>query len=185
MYRGMAHTGCEGSAQDQSSCPTHACPTWSEWGDWSECSATCGQGNQYRYFSFSTPLALHLKAQTILLAIIISYRMRSCESGADCAGSNRELRFCQLTSCPYWDEWMTWSGCSVTCGVGICERRRRCVMDDLLNLPNLEELDEALFDADASRAGRCDFYFPLFNHCTKISVKSHTRHPRKSTLGFS
>ncbi|KAK6759310.1 hypothetical protein RB195_021106 [Necator americanus] len=128
MYRGMAHAGCEGSAQDQSTCPTRACPTWSDWEDWSECSATCGQGNQSR--------------------------MRTCENGSGCPGSNREIRFCQLTSCPYWDEWMGWSGCSVTCGIGVCERRRRCVTDDLVNLPNLEELDEALFEMESGPADR-------------------------------
>ncbi|ETN82655.1 thrombospondin type 1 domain protein [Necator americanus] len=128
MYRGMAYAGCEGSAQDQSTCPTRACPTWSDWEDWSECSATCGQGNQSR--------------------------MRTCENGSGCPGSNREIRFCQLTSCPYWDEWMGWSGCSVTCGIGVCERRRRCVTDDLVNLPNLEELDEALFEMESGPADR-------------------------------
>ncbi|KAK5984884.1 hypothetical protein GCK32_010626 [Trichostrongylus colubriformis] len=99
IYGGVSHTGCEGPAQDQSSCPTRACPTWSDWSEWSECSATCGQGNQAR--------------------------TRTCENGSDCGGSNREIRFCQLASCPYWDEWMDWGGCSVTCGVGVCERKRR------------------------------------------------------------
>ncbi|VDO73561.1 unnamed protein product, partial [Haemonchus placei] len=141
----------EGPAQDQSSCPSRPCPSWSDWSEWSECSATCGQGNQAR--------------------------TRTCENGSDCVGSNREIRFCQLASCPYWDEWMDWGGCSVTCGMGVCERRRRlvvldkndeifkaevtavklisallhycrCITDDLLNLPNLEELDEALFEMD-------------------------------------
>ncbi|WKY14318.1 hypothetical protein Q1695_000118 [Nippostrongylus brasiliensis] len=126
MFNGVTHNGCEGPAQDQSSCPLRACPTWSDWGEWSECSATCGQGNQTR--------------------------ARTCESGSDCSGSSREMRFCQLASCPYWDEWMDWGGCSVTCGLGVCERRRRCVTDDLLNLPNLEELDETVFEMDADRA---------------------------------
>ncbi|XGW35470.1 hypothetical protein V3C99_019022 [Haemonchus contortus] len=126
IYGGVTHNGCEGPAQDQSSCPSRPCPSWSDWSEWSECSATCGQGNQAR--------------------------TRTCENGSDCVGSNREIRFCQLASCPYWDEWMDWGGCSVTCGIGVCERRRRCITDDLLNLPNLEELDEALFEMDADRA---------------------------------
>ncbi|KAK6038837.1 thrombospondin type 1 domain protein [Cooperia oncophora] len=109
MYGGVSHSGCEGPAQDQSSCPSRACATWSDWSEWT----------------------------------------RTCEGGSDCMGSNREIRFCQLASCPYWDEWMDWGGCSVTCGMGVCERRRRCVTDDLLNLPNLEELDEALFEMDS------------------------------------
>ncbi|CAJ0610127.1 unnamed protein product [Cylicocyclus nassatus] len=128
MYRGMAHAGCDGSAQDQSSCPMRPCPAWSEWNEWSECSATCAQGSQQR--------------------------SRSCENGSDCLGSNREMRFCQLASCPYWDEWMPWTGCSVTCGSGYCERRRRCITDDLLNLPNLEDLEESLFEAENSKTDR-------------------------------
>ncbi|KAE9414511.1 hypothetical protein Angca_008625, partial [Angiostrongylus cantonensis] len=139
MYGGAPHTGCEGPAQDQSSCPTHLCPIWSDWTEWSECSTTCGQGNQARHVISSNLLT-------------ITCVMRTCESGRDCPGSSREIRFCQLTSCPYWDQWMDWSGCSVTCGIGVCERRRRCVTDDLLNLPNLDEFDEAFFEMDSEKA---------------------------------
>ncbi|KHJ90347.1 thrombospondin type 1 domain protein [Oesophagostomum dentatum] len=147
MYRGMAHAGCEGAAQDQSSCPSHPCPTWADWGEWSECTATCGQGNQHRYL-------LYREVTTGWTVIDLMLRTRTCENGSDCPGSNREIRFCQLASCPYWDEWMPWSGCSVTCGIGVCERRRKCVTDDLLNLPNLEELDEALFEVESGQADR-------------------------------
>uniref|UniRef100_A0A158PCP3 TSP1_spondin domain-containing protein n=1 Tax=Angiostrongylus cantonensis TaxID=6313 RepID=A0A158PCP3_ANGCA len=111
------------------SCVVQDCPKWTEWTSWTVCANKCDE-DTYR----------------------IRNRMRTCESGRDCPGSSREIRFCQLTSCPYWDQWMDWSGCSVTCGIGVCERRRRCVTDDLLNLPNLDEFDEAFFEMDSEKA---------------------------------
>ncbi|CAJ0583533.1 unnamed protein product, partial [Mesorhabditis spiculigera] len=115
-FKGSLFNGCEGPAQDQSPCPVSQCPKWNEWSDWSECSHTCGQGTQIR--------------------------TRTCE-GNGCDGPSREMRFCQISVCPYWGEWGQWSGCSVTCGLGVCERKRKCVLDELINLPNLDELEAA------------------------------------------
>ncbi|CAI4226955.1 unnamed protein product [Auanema sp. JU1783] len=124
LYRGVPYAGCEGAAQDQTACPSKECAAWTEWKEWSECSATCGQGNQMR--------------------------SRTCEGGSgNCEGSPSELRFCQLTSCPYWGSWSDWGGCSVSCGMGVCERKRKCIMDELLNIPvDLEELDQLPMEAD-------------------------------------
>ncbi|XP_076455301.1 hemicentin-1-like isoform X2 [Babylonia areolata] len=82
---------------------------YSDWGNWGECSATCGQG--------------------------IHYRTRTCDSpqpmngGRDCVGERRESASCQLTPCPEdgeWGNWQPWSSCSVSCGAGQRQRQRRC-----------------------------------------------------------
>nr|XP_057903706.1 adhesion G protein-coupled receptor B2 isoform X4 [Doryrhamphus excisus] len=91
-------------------------PAAEEWSQWSVCSLTCGHGWQVR--------------------------TRSCVSspyGTLCSGALRETRMCNNTaSCPgepgiissvhgLWDEWSSWSLCSVTCGRGSRTRTRKCV----------------------------------------------------------
>ncbi|KAE8282176.1 Adhesion G protein-coupled receptor B2 [Larimichthys crocea] len=91
-------------------------PAAEEWSQWSVCSLTCGQGWQVR--------------------------TRSCVSspyGTLCSGALRETRMCNNTaSCPgepgitgsvhgLWEEWSSWSLCSVTCGRGTRTRTRKCV----------------------------------------------------------
>uniref|UniRef100_A0A8C4HKH5 Adhesion G protein-coupled receptor B2 n=1 Tax=Dicentrarchus labrax TaxID=13489 RepID=A0A8C4HKH5_DICLA len=83
-------------------------PAAEEWSQWSVCSLTCGQGWQVR--------------------------TRSCVSspyGTLCSGALRETRMCNNTaSCPVhglWEEWSSWSLCSVTCGRGSRTRTRKCV----------------------------------------------------------
>uniref|UniRef100_A0A4W6EAS5 Adhesion G protein-coupled receptor B2 n=1 Tax=Lates calcarifer TaxID=8187 RepID=A0A4W6EAS5_LATCA len=91
-------------------------PAAEEWSQWSVCSLTCGQGWQVR--------------------------TRSCVSspyGTLCSGALRETRMCNNTaSCPgetgitgsvhgLWEEWSSWSLCSVTCGRGSRTRSRKCV----------------------------------------------------------
>ncbi|XP_015227036.1 PREDICTED: adhesion G protein-coupled receptor B2-like isoform X1 [Cyprinodon variegatus] len=91
-------------------------PAAEEWSPWSVCSLTCGQGWQVR--------------------------TRSCVSspyGTLCSGALRETRMCNNTvSCPgepgiissvhgHWEEWSSWSLCSVTCGRGFRTRIRKCM----------------------------------------------------------
>nr|XP_055076552.1 adhesion G protein-coupled receptor B2 isoform X4 [Misgurnus anguillicaudatus] len=91
-------------------------PAAEEWSQWSVCSLTCGQGWQVR--------------------------SRSCVSspyGTLCRGPLRETRLCNNTAtCPgepqhqavhgLWEEWSSWSLCSVTCGRGSRTRSRICVV---------------------------------------------------------
>ncbi|XP_050992421.1 adhesion G protein-coupled receptor B2 isoform X4 [Labeo rohita] len=91
-------------------------PAAEEWSQWSVCSLTCGQGWQVR--------------------------SRSCVSspyGTLCSGPLRETRLCNNTAtCPgepqhqavhgLWEEWSSWSLCSVTCGRGTRTRGRICVL---------------------------------------------------------
>ncbi|ULT82989.1 hypothetical protein L3Y34_012312 [Caenorhabditis briggsae] len=122
------NNACEGPAQDQMSCPYRGCPKWEEWGEWADCSTTCGQGTQKR--------------------------LRKCDVGNECTGPSEEMRFCQVASCPYWGDWSPWSGCSVSCGQGVCERTRKCITDEFLQLPTLEELerDDSLEKHEAKEA---------------------------------
>ncbi|VDK52068.1 unnamed protein product [Anisakis simplex] len=104
-----------GTAQDQAPCRSNQCPEWANWQDWSECSVTCGHGQQIR--------------------------RRTCQpDGASCDGNEKEYRFCQDSACPYWDEWSAWSACSVTCGIGARERRRKCIKGDGSVLSNIDEI---------------------------------------------
>ena len=55
---------------------------FSEWSDWSVCSATCGLGEQYKRRSCTNPKP--------------SFDGRNCSS----LGSTEEVRSCNITSCP-------------------------------------------------------------------------------------
>ncbi|XP_013395220.1 A disintegrin and metalloproteinase with thrombospondin motifs adt-1-like, partial [Lingula anatina] len=102
---------CIGKAQEERNCSTHPCPVdgeWTSWSKWSECSATCGGGNQTRERACSQPLF----------------------GGIHCHGNSTEIRDCGLNPCPVdgvWEHWGEWQGCDLTCGGGKQRRRRRCI----------------------------------------------------------
>ena len=48
---------------------------WSEWSAWSACSKTCGAGGRRD-------------------------RTRTCQGGATCVGSAREIEVCKVQDCP-------------------------------------------------------------------------------------
>ncbi|KAL9952088.1 hypothetical protein ACROYT_G039293 [Oculina patagonica] len=82
---------------------------WSDFGDWSECSVTCGDGQQERSRTCTNPPPAY--------------------GGAECTGSNKETKPCNNGPCPVdggWSDFGDWSECSVTCEGGIKERRRTC-----------------------------------------------------------
>jgi hypothetical protein len=83
-------------------CNTGVCPTLGEWSEYTDCSKTCGTGNQKR--------------------------MRECRFGSrnDCAGPMEQNRTCNTHFCPVWSTWTRFGECSATCGPGTTSRSREC-----------------------------------------------------------
>ncbi|WAR30280.1 ECT-like protein, partial [Mya arenaria] len=80
---------------------------WSDWGLWSGCDVTCGDGSRSRVRTCDNPAAEH--------------------GGVDCVGSQNDQDVCALETCPDgWENWSDWSSCSVTCGQGLKHRHRTC-----------------------------------------------------------
>ena len=81
---------------------------WSVWSQWSECSTTCGEGTQDRIRECNNPPPQY--------------------GGDDCPGEPTDTRQCPgLPPCPVdckWNEWSTWSQCSLSCASGTQSRTR-------------------------------------------------------------
>ncbi|CAF1064997.1 unnamed protein product [Adineta steineri] len=103
---------CVGSYYEIQSCNTSInCPVdgvWSGWGNYSDCTASCGNG--------------------------IQTRTRICtgqsDGGQPCFGSATQTILCATNvTCPVDGQWTTWSSqspCSATCGAGVTVRTRTC-----------------------------------------------------------
>ena len=78
------------------------------WGQWSECSSTCGAGKQTRTRE--------------------CYEDSQEGSADDCDIGLQESqsRRCYLGDCPQWGAWESWTECTQTCNSGRRSRRRDC-----------------------------------------------------------
>lgn len=101
QYGGVA---CLGVASIKQPCNDVPCPqdcVWNQWGDWEECSQTCGlmgrmQSKRHKLFYVE-------------------------HGGAECKGEHSRETQCNVRDCPVdcvWEEWLPWSNCSVPCGGG-------------------------------------------------------------------
>uniref|UniRef100_A0A4W3JWV4 Hemicentin 1 n=1 Tax=Callorhinchus milii TaxID=7868 RepID=A0A4W3JWV4_CALMI len=103
---------CQGASEEGRGCQAKPCPVdgnWSEWGQWEECSRTCGQGNRMRTRVCSNPPMQY--------------------GGKPCEGKTVETIMCNNRPCPVgggWGAWMPWGTCSETCGKGTQTRQRLC-----------------------------------------------------------
>ena len=94
---------CAGPGREEEQCGTGDCPTWAGWGEWTECSATCGGGERAR-----TRLCL-------------------AGAGGECEGEAGQTETCNTAACPVWTPWSDWTECSASCGGGRQVRARDCV----------------------------------------------------------
>uniref|UniRef100_A0A3B3B6D0 Adhesion G protein-coupled receptor B3 n=1 Tax=Oryzias melastigma TaxID=30732 RepID=A0A3B3B6D0_ORYME len=80
---------------------------WEEWSPWSLCSFTCGRGQRTRTRMCAPPQ----------------------HGGRACDGPETQTKLCNIALCPVdgqWQEWSSWSDCSVTCANGTQQRTRQC-----------------------------------------------------------
>ncbi|KAI0228939.1 Thrombospondin-1, partial [Lamellibrachia satsuma] len=77
---------------------------WSEWGEYNNCSVTCGGG--------------------------VMTRSRACDTPDSCRGEALSSLPCNYNGCPVdgaWAAWTPWAVCSLSCSGGTQARRRECV----------------------------------------------------------
>ncbi|CAC5418366.1 Adhesion G protein-coupled receptor B2,Coadhesin,Thrombospondin-1,Adhesion G protein-coupled receptor B1,Mucin-like protein,Hemicentin-1,Adhesion G protein-coupled receptor B3,Thrombospondin-2 [Mytilus coruscus] len=103
---------CHGNETETDICNINDCPVdgnWSPWGNWQECSTTCGGGTKTRNRTCTDPVP-HF-------------------GGKYCHGNNTEAAICNNILCPIdgnWSHWSKWQLCSVSCGGGNQTRNRTC-----------------------------------------------------------
>ncbi|CAE7543968.1 adt-1 [Symbiodinium sp. CCMP2456] len=106
--------GCEGATQQLSECELQTCEVvdcqWSEWWDWSVCSASCDGGTKRR-------------ERNVAVA--------PQHGGSLCFPKDKsQIAPCNTESCDAacldgeWSEWSGWTDCSATCGTAYKSRRR-------------------------------------------------------------
>ncbi|XP_053388061.1 A disintegrin and metalloproteinase with thrombospondin motifs adt-1-like isoform X2 [Mercenaria mercenaria] len=103
---------CAGTSTATTTCKLKTCPVdghWTSWGQWGQCSVTCGGGTKLRHRTCTHPAP--------------------SDGGKTCSGSSSLAGSCSTTSCPvdgHWHHWQAWGSCSVTCGHGTKTRVRTC-----------------------------------------------------------
>lgn len=106
--------GCEGATQELSTCQLQDCEVidcrWSEWYEWSVCSASCDGGTKRR-------------ERNVAIA--------PQNGGSLCVAFDKsEIAPCNTLSCEEaclngeWADWSSWTTCSATCDVAYKSRRR-------------------------------------------------------------
>ncbi|VDI42578.1 Hypothetical predicted protein [Mytilus galloprovincialis] len=98
---------CEGRNEEVEDCNAELpCCIISEWSDWSECSASCDDGESVRTRFFVDP-----------------------SEQSSCSDVNiTDIQPCNLGECGcQYSEWSEWTDCNAECGIGLSQRKRDLV----------------------------------------------------------
>merc|ERR1712038_1209536 len=135
----------------------HAPACWTEFGEWSSCSLTCGgTGTQTRVKTCIEP----------------------SEGGQACPAESKheETQPCDAPAC--WEDWGHWSACSVSCGgTGTKTRSKSCIAPSSGGLPCPEEstkTEDLSCDAPACWEDWGE-WSSCVGSCGTTGVKSRTR----------
>lgn len=109
----MGGKPCLGANWEEQDCENiPLCPVdgdWTEWGEWTDCTKSCGIGMTSRSRSCTNPYPRN--------------------GGKHCDGMYVDIKYCNMNPCPInggWGSWTNWSPCSKTCGKGLQMRKRFC-----------------------------------------------------------
>lgn len=135
-----------------------------EWGEWEECSATCGMGMKKRHRMIKMTPA----------------------DGSMCKAETSEVEKCMMPECHtipcVLSPWSDWSDCSVTCGKGTRTRQR------MLKSPaELGDCNEELKQVEKCMLPECPINCELtewshWSDCNKPCGKGHMIRTRMITL---
>ncbi|XP_065179007.1 SCO-spondin-like [Sycon ciliatum] len=132
---------CSGPTTDERICPRFL--PWSDWADSGNCSL-CGED------PVNNVQVRHRQCNTTRVAPCTGdlNQTRTCPA----CTSETNSTSCQEPSCSQWNIWGTWSGCSLTCGVGARVRMRTCPVAD--NCPG------SATDTGSCNVSACDMSIP-------------------------
>ncbi|XP_033122270.1 thrombospondin-2-like isoform X2 [Anneissia japonica] len=135
------------------SAPIHG--GWGNWGAWSDCLVSCGEGvySQFRYCDNPEPMY----------------------GGDVCPGPLTKDQPCTMPPCPIngsWSEWTDFGDCSLTCGGGSRVRTRTC-SDPAPNYNGLIcPIDDPTEESEICNTDTCPVHggwseWELWDTCTK------------------
>ena len=90
---------------------------WSQWSNWTGCSATCDGGIRVRERDcLSTEGSAEEEYE----------EWKGNDVTFVCNGAGEQIEECNTESCSFWGEWSNWSACDAECAGGTRTRTRDC-----------------------------------------------------------